>query len=348
MGSCVHGFMRSWVHGFMRSCVFGFMRFRVHAFSGSCVFGFRRFRVQAFSGSGVFGFMRFRVQAFSGSGVFGFRRFRVQAFSGSGVFGFRRFRVQAFSGSGVFGFRRFRVQAFSGSGVFGFRRFRVQAFSGSGVFGFRRFRVQAFLRSCVHAPMCTRLLLRIVPLYGAWLSLMSPSLARHFSILKRSKLTLRCSFISSLGNVRPRITRLFCLNGLPMTKGRFRVHLSTVVEGCGLPSPFYTGHSFRIEAATTAAEQGLPVAPIKRLGRRSSTAYESYIRSNSWFFLQGTRCSLTLVKAGLTRLLLQLFLAACFSLSVKVSFLFLLVLVTFILFPVISKFRLDTIEDISA
>jgi hypothetical protein len=80
---------------------------------------------------------------------------------------------------------------------------------------------------------------------------------------------------------------LFILpNGRPMTKEWFRVHLAKVVEGCGLPSPLYTGHSFRIGAATTAAEQGLPDASIKRLGRWSSTAYESYIRSNSRFFHQ--------------------------------------------------------------
>ena len=132
--------------------------------------------------------------------------------------------------------------------------------------------------------------------------------ARHFSIfLKRSKSdslgvgatiiisrinNSLCPYASMLLYLKlrqrtPPESPLFILpNGRPMTKEWFRVHLAKVVEGCGLPSPLYTGHSFRIGAATTAAEQGLPDASIKRLGRWSSTAYESYIRSNSRFFHQ--------------------------------------------------------------
>ena len=55
----------------------------------------------------------------------------------------------------------------------------------------------------------------------------------------------------------------------------------------------YTGHGFRMGAATTAARVGIPDNMIKTLGRWSSEAYRLYIRSKKNFcnFLSGNHCA---------------------------------------------------------
>ena len=47
----------------------------------------------------------------------------------------------------------------------------------------------------------------------------------------------------------------------------------------GVEAKNYAGHSFRIGAATTAAQKGLQDSLIKTLGRWESAAYTSYIRT---------------------------------------------------------------------
>lgn len=53
----------------------------------------------------------------------------------------------------------------------------------------------------------------------------------------------------------------------------------------GLSPHLYTGHSFRIGAATTAAECGVLDSTIQMLGRWSSMAYKTYIRSDKQILL---------------------------------------------------------------
>ena len=47
----------------------------------------------------------------------------------------------------------------------------------------------------------------------------------------------------------------------------------------GIKPESYAGHSFRIGAATTAANCGMPDSLIKTLGRWESAAYTLYIRT---------------------------------------------------------------------
>ena len=67
-------------------------------------------------------------------------------------------------------------------------------------------------------------------------------------------------------------------NGIPLTRSRLNSLLTMVLKVCGVNGD-YTGHSFRIGAATTAARAGVPDHLIQMLGRWSSDAYKLYIRS---------------------------------------------------------------------
>lgn len=66
-----------------------------------------------------------------------------------------------------------------------------------------------------------------------------------------------------------------------MTKYWSKTHLASVLTFCGLFLHLYTGHSFRIGVATTAAESGIPEATTRMLGRWSFKAYKIYFRSDS-------------------------------------------------------------------
>ena len=62
-----------------------------------------------------------------------------------------------------------------------------------------------------------------------------------------------------------------------------RVHLVTAIRQglavAGVDVSRYSGHSFRICAATTAAQVGIPDSLIQTLGRWKSSAFLSYIRT---------------------------------------------------------------------
>ena len=68
-------------------------------------------------------------------------------------------------------------------------------------------------------------------------------------------------------------------DGSPLTRGRLVVVVREALSQMGLDSSNYAGHSFRIGAATTAAQVGIPESTIQMLGRWQSSAYARYIRT---------------------------------------------------------------------
>ena len=72
---------------------------------------------------------------------------------------------------------------------------------------------------------------------------------------------------------------LFCYaDGRPLTWQQLSSRVQAILHSAGYPGS-YSGHSFRIGAATTAAARGIPDHLIKTLGRWSSDAYQLYIRT---------------------------------------------------------------------
>ena len=68
------------------------------------------------------------------------------------------------------------------------------------------------------------------------------------------------------------------LDGLPVSRSNFSQRLSMAIQLCGLAPSRYKGHSFRIGAASHAADRGLSDAQIRALGRWKSNAFLRYIR----------------------------------------------------------------------
>ena len=68
-------------------------------------------------------------------------------------------------------------------------------------------------------------------------------------------------------------------DGTPLTRDRFVREVRAALSAAHIDHHAYSGHSFRIGAATMAAQAGLPPHLIKMLGRWSSDAYQLYIRT---------------------------------------------------------------------
>lgn len=71
-------------------------------------------------------------------------------------------------------------------------------------------------------------------------------------------------------------------NGQPVHRKDFADLLALVFRRAGLPCSNYKSHSFRIGAASLAAEQGLSDSQIRLMGRWKSNAFKKYIRVNSF------------------------------------------------------------------
>ena len=68
-------------------------------------------------------------------------------------------------------------------------------------------------------------------------------------------------------------------SGKYLSRKRFTKEIRSLLSNVGLNSSLYAGHSFRIGAATRAAEINLPQWLIKTLGRWTSDCYERYIQT---------------------------------------------------------------------
>ena len=68
-------------------------------------------------------------------------------------------------------------------------------------------------------------------------------------------------------------------DGRRLTRDRLVAEVRRALERAGVDPSHYSGHSFRIGAATTAAACGLQDSLIKTLGRWESAAYTVYIRT---------------------------------------------------------------------
>ena len=66
----------------------------------------------------------------------------------------------------------------------------------------------------------------------------------------------------------------------PLTKAKFSSSIREALLRIGFPYMNFAGHSFRIGAATAAAKVGLEDSTIRKLGRWSSAALMTYIRTS--------------------------------------------------------------------
>ena len=68
-------------------------------------------------------------------------------------------------------------------------------------------------------------------------------------------------------------------NGTPLSKTLLIRYLRDALQKAGVSTDNYTGHSFRIGAASAAAQAGLSDSLIQSLGRWKSSAFTTYIRT---------------------------------------------------------------------
>ena len=66
----------------------------------------------------------------------------------------------------------------------------------------------------------------------------------------------------------------------PLSHGRLVAALTEALTSAGFDLSQYSGHSFRIGAATAAARAGLSGSLIQTLGRWKSSAFTAYIRTS--------------------------------------------------------------------
>ncbi len=108
-----------------------------------------------------------------------------------------------------------------------------------------------------------------------------------------------CPVVAMLGYLarRPQVQGfLFVfMDGSTLSRPRLCHELHRALQSAGLDTSGYSGHRFRIGAATSAARMGLSDSLIQTLGRWKSAAFLSYIRTDNSTL---ARVSATLAEAS--------------------------------------------------
>ena len=68
-------------------------------------------------------------------------------------------------------------------------------------------------------------------------------------------------------------------DGKPLSRPRFVTKIKRALSAAGIDPKPYSGHSFRIGAATMAAKQGVEDSTIKMLRRWKRSTYQRYIKT---------------------------------------------------------------------
>ena len=113
------------------------------------------------------------------------------------------------------------------------------------------------------------------------------------------------AILSYMARRKPGKGPLFCFeDGRPLTRERFVARIRKVLQQIGIDQSKYSGHSFRIGAATTAARSGIQDSLIKTLGRwgkrgisiicqnskRTANNSCSYTRRSIRGYMRGANC----------------------------------------------------------
>ena len=79
--------------------------------------------------------------------------------------------------------------------------------------------------------------------------------------------------------MRPSVSGFLFKDGSHLTREQLVQHVRQALKAAGMDTEGYTGHSFRIGTATTAALSGVEDSVIKMLGRWESEAYQRYLQT---------------------------------------------------------------------
>ena len=69
-----------------------------------------------------------------------------------------------------------------------------------------------------------------------------------------------------------------CADGSALTRPKLVTWLKSTLEMAGVDPTHFSGHSFRIGAATTASARGIPDSTIQTMGRWARDSFKRYIR----------------------------------------------------------------------